>query len=74
MANTKRKLPGWIKKKSYNPEFIKNLERGLVSIPKGEVLRSGNTGIDEVWGQNGKKYAKRLRNRSLRRKNKKIEE
>lgn len=80
MSRTKRNIPGYFSKNSTNLEkygiskIIDRVRHGLISMPKGSVSKSGNIGIDEISGQTAKKFAKRLRNRYLRRKNKKIED
>ena len=79
MSQTKRNISGDFSKNSTNPEkywdpgFIDRVRNGLVAMPKAYVCKSGDNSIDEVWSQKAKKFAKRQRNRALRRKNKKID-
>jgi len=58
MSNTKRNIPGWL---TYGDTV--DVERGHVKIPKSDPAGPGN----EVWGQDGKKYRKRILTRRLRR-------
>lgn len=59
MSRTSRNYPSWV---DWLDGFDKKLERGQVSIPKREVLKGKRRlhGLDEVWGQLGKKLRKKL--------------
>lgn len=60
MSRTTRNYrPGRVR---YDKPFIDVLERGLISIPKLEPF-----GIDEIWGQAGKKHRKKVLRRAARR-------
>ena len=69
MSRTKRKLPGWTTRKDreFSEEFLCKIERGLVSLPV-------SIGGDEHWGENAKRFIKRLRTRKDRRENKIVEQ
>jgi len=67
MSRTKRKVPHKLNEGNTSIEFLRRLENGLVSMPVED-------GCDERWGEDAKRFLKRLKTRKDRRKNKRIEE
>jgi hypothetical protein len=65
MARTRRSCPAWVDRD--DAQLVNLMTRGYVKIPIHSVLRNGSYGIDEVWRIEGKRFAKRLRKRALRR-------
>jgi hypothetical protein len=58
MARTIRTVPYWAK----NTGFEKKFERGLVPAPISATIP-----LEEVWGKNGKRFAKKEISRMRRR-------
>jgi hypothetical protein len=57
----------------YEQKDIDRMRHGLVNVPKPETNKSGiGKGYDEVWGERGKRYNKKLHHKVLRNQNKKV--
>jgi hypothetical protein len=66
LSNTTRTVPFGIT----NQDLIFKFEHGLTRVPKQKFIKgSHKKGMfyDETWGQNGKKFAKDMQHRKLRR-------
>lgn len=64
MSRTRRNYEHWV---DWLNNFDLKLARGHASVPIRRVRHDGSFDFDEAWGIKGKRFAKQLRARRLRR-------
>jgi len=73
MSRTRRKIPDKLQKSlKEEKELLKNIERGL--IPASKRIKGIKPYFDDIWTQEEKKIAKKIRNKKNRQQNKRIKQ